>query len=183
MFNGADFIGIDRDPRKIFLPKDGTPLEDIRKEAALKNKFSSVEEYELAVKYHKNRIFDPETYYYFAINEYPDKLLFNPNSLLLNDALNQFTNSLYLYSEMDKTRKKVEDLTKDEAKIKLTTDAKKRDELIHELTMKKKAFVKYLKKKKALEDNESIRNMVVPEANQSFFNTDESDPIFLLNDY
>jgi len=183
MFNGADFIGLDRDPIKIFLPKDGTTLEEVKKEAASKNKFSSVEEYELAVKYHKNRIFDPETYYYFAINGYPDKLMFNPNSLLFNESLNQFTNSLYLYSEMDKTRKKVEDLTEDEAKIKLTNDAEKRDTLIHELTLKKKAFVKYLKKKKALADNESIRNMIVPEPNQSYFNTDESDPIFLLNDY
>jgi len=181
MFNGADFIGVDRDPIKVPPRDDNKTPSELRQEAAIKNKFKTVAEYELALKYHKNRIFDPDTYYYFVINGYPDDLLFNQNSLLLDESLNQFTNSYYLYSEIEKTRNKVEDFTKDEMKIRLLSDAKKREELRKELTLKKKSFVKYLKNKKAIEENEQIRNMVIPDNKQRSLNLDNTDPIDLLS--
>jgi hypothetical protein len=183
MFNGADIIGVDRDPIKS-PPRDyNKTLNEIKQETAIKYNFRSVAEYELALHYHKNRIFDPNTYYYFVINGYPDNLLFDQHSLLNNASLNQFTNSYYLYSEIEKTRNKVEDFTRDEMKIRLLKDAQKREELVKELTLKKKSFVKYLKTKKAIEENEPIRNMIVPDQKQSRLNLDESDPIGLLNNF
>lgn len=102
-FFGSDFIGVSREPARGFGIKKEDELNYIAK-----NKFKDKKELEKARLLNRTRIFDPNTYYYYNIDKYPQKLPFNSINLQKNDV-NNVINSLLLSNEIDKTRNFVED--------------------------------------------------------------------------
>ena len=68
-FFAADFIGINREPSRRIVETPQEKEERI-KELIMKGEFKSVQEYESMLNYHKARIFDPNTYYYYKLDKY-----------------------------------------------------------------------------------------------------------------
>jgi hypothetical protein len=102
-FFACDFIGINREPQRVFdIP------EDKFKEYIAKKGYGSKEEYQQDLKLHKSRIFDPESYYYYKINAYPHELQIDKN-ILFKKEINNLYNSFLLYKEVENTKKYVEE--------------------------------------------------------------------------
>lgn len=104
-FFGSDFLGISREPQIGF---------NMDKEAEMnyiaKNKFETQEEYEKAKILNKSRIFDPNTYYYYNIDIYPNNLPIPSNhSKLVSDTINRMMNSVIIHEEMNNARNYIEE--------------------------------------------------------------------------
>lgn len=102
-FFGADFVGVNREPMRIIK----NPDERIEKLIS-QGEFNSKNEYEDALKRHKSRIFDPESYYYFKLDNYPSELPINQESILKNVGMNKLLNSILIHNEIENTKKVVE---------------------------------------------------------------------------
>lgn len=102
-FIGCDFLGIYREPQR---GGSGTNKED-EMNYIIKNKFKNKQELEMARVLNRTRLFDPETYYYYNINEYPQTI--RNIELLKKDAFNRMFNSISLYNEINNARKFVDE--------------------------------------------------------------------------
>lgn len=136
-FFGADFIGVNREPTRFM--KKGTEAERT-KELILKGEFENEYEYNVARDYNKSRIFDPKSYYNYNIDIYPDRLPFPEKKLVDNKELNKFLNSTFVYSEIENVKNFVE---------------------------KNRVINTYLKSKKAIMENSSIKEAIIPESRQA----------------
>ncbi len=106
-FYGADFIGTDREPwRFVNIDWDN---DDSLRETATRHNFSTLEEYREAHTFHKHRIFDPESYYYYNINRYPRELSIDTEILLRNNPINNLYNGILMSLEIDRTKGFIEE--------------------------------------------------------------------------
>jgi hypothetical protein len=122
-FFGADFIGVNQSRRQ------GGPnkkKEEDRVNALIaKGEFKDRQDYQHAYRAHHNRIFDPDSYYYYKPDKYPRNLGVDPD-FVIRDSINRLYNSALLRSEIDRTRSELGNIN---------------------------LLKPYLKKKKALMDN------------------------------
>lgn len=128
-FFSADFIGVTRNPLRLM----ENPEERI-KELIAKGEFSNEEEYKEALKLHRARIFDPESYYYYKIDKYPYGLPLDRNILLNRGEINKLLNSVLIYEEVERTKKFIEE---------------------------QKTVRPYVKSKKALEENKDVLDNII----------------------
>ena len=105
-----------------------------RTQRLLREGFESEAEYNTALQYHRSRIFDPESYYYYRIDRYPRNLPLSPQVILNNQEINRLVNNAYMYAEIERTKQVVEE-----------------DEYIKP----------YVKTKEAIEDNKTIMDNIV----------------------
>ena len=133
-FFSADFIGINREPPRRIIETPQEKEERIR-ELIMKGEYKTVLEFEKTLQYHKARIFDPNTYYYYRLDKYPYKLPLKREMLLKRDV-NKLLNSIVLYKEVENTKQFVEQ-------------------------QDKKVLIPYLKTKKAVEEHEEILEGIV----------------------
>jgi hypothetical protein len=86
-------------------PKEDPKIREKRMEELLiKKEFKNEEEYKKAVKLNKSRVFDPESYYYQSINNYPHQLSFDTELLLNRIEINKLLNSVLIHTEVEKTK-------------------------------------------------------------------------------
>jgi len=135
-FFAADFIGINREPSRRVVETPDEKEERI-KELVMRGEYKSEQEFEETLKYHKARIFDPATYYYFRLDKYPRTLPFREEMLLRSDV-NKLFNSIVLYREVENTKQFVEQ-------------------------QDKKVLLPYIKKKKAVEEHKEILAGIIGE--------------------
>ncbi len=122
-FFAADFIGVNRDPPPP--PMDDSNIKKIINKLIQEGKIKDEKEYYEVLTLNKQRLFDPDSYYYYRVDKYPHNLSFDGNQLL-NTKKNKLYNSTLIYNEIEATKKKV----REEKNIK-----------------------PYIKNKKALEEN------------------------------
>ena len=132
-FFAADFIGINREPPRII----EDPEERI-KELIMKGEYRNEEEYKETLKYHKARIFDPNTYYYYRLDRYPSSLPFEKNLLLKKIELNKMLNSVILYQEIENTKQFVEEQKVAIPYIKHKKAIQEHKEILEEIKIEKK---------------------------------------------
>ena len=77
----------------------------------MKGEYKTIQEFEKTLSYHKSRIFDPSTYYYYRLDKYPHKLPLSEEVLLKRDV-NKLLNSIILYREVENTKQFVEEQDK-----------------------------------------------------------------------
>jgi len=135
-FFAADFIGINREPSRRIVETPQEKEERI-KELIMKGEYKSMQEYESMLNYHKARIFDPNTYYYYRLDKYPYKLPLTKKILLKKDV-NKMLNSIVLFKEVENTKHFIEQ-------------------------QEEKLLIPYIKKKKAIEENEEILQGITTE--------------------
>ena len=95
--------------------------------------YRNIEEYEKMRLYHKSRIFDPNSYYYYMIFKYPHTLDIDRNSLF-DKNINKLFNSVLIHSEVERTKGYIN---------------------------QKGSLKEYLKGKRALQDNEDIVDKII----------------------
>lgn len=135
-FFAADFIGVNREPLRII---DENQDERIN-ELIMKGEFESRKDYDDSLKYHKSRILDPESYYYYNIDKYPHKINIDKNLNLDDVQINKLVNSILIHSEVERTKNFVEN---------------------------KKIIKPYVKNKKALEETKIINDLPIEGETQS----------------
>ncbi|MHA1300797.1 MAG: hypothetical protein ACTSO9_15375 [Candidatus Helarchaeota archaeon] len=101
-FFSPDFIGVNRSPPRVIPDPD-----EMIKKVLSKGEFKSELEYKKALIFHKTRLFDPESYYYYNIDKYPHILSIDKKNLL-KDEVNRLINSILVYSEIENTKNFVE---------------------------------------------------------------------------
>lgn len=108
-FNGADFIGINKSRF------DDTPgFNSAGEKADYKHALDlgiTLAQYKLMRSFHKYRLFDPNSYYYYNLNSYPRDLPTDIELLRTNEGVNQTLNGLLLYSEIEQTRQYALEIT------------------------------------------------------------------------
>ncbi len=104
-FFGADFIGINREPRSW---RDFNSEEDFNSYIKKKG-FENEIEYNKAKLLEKTRLFDQNSYYYYNFDKHPNKSLFDENFVLGNIENNRFLNSILLFDEITKVKNYVSD--------------------------------------------------------------------------
>lgn len=136
-FLNGDIIGASREPPRI--PGKEKTTDDLEKQG-----FSSMSDYKTAVKLHKNRIFNPSTYYYHKITDFNQKEIEGYNLNELTDRIkNKALNDYIKFNELDNLKHVYE--TKGEIKS-------------------------YLKKKDMFLENENIFNEIASQdQNYSLF--------------
>lgn len=129
----TDFVGINREPIRMF---NKEKMDDKIRERVMKGEFRSKQDFEKELVLHKSRLFDPETYYYYKITKYPREFPV-PNSLIVkNKEINRLVNSILLFSEIERTKRHVEE---------------------------HKHVKPYLKTKKSLTDNPNVIDGIIDE--------------------
>jgi hypothetical protein len=98
-FVGGDIIGGNREPLRIIT--DGDLNEYIEKLG-----FEDKNEYEKAKNLHKNRIFDPSTYFYYTPIHHPNlpEEIFNRTELIKNENKNKALDSYLKTKEVEKVK-------------------------------------------------------------------------------
>ena len=143
-FLGADFIGTER-----FGGTHNSNSNDPEylESQALKNNYSSVEEYKQALMYHSTRLFNPKTYYYHSLNCYPEEI--DADKFLNSKKVHyKLKNSMLLYQEVENTKIFIQETTTDPSQT-------------------KKQLKEYLNKKSMIKENEVIRNSIIPQRIQA----------------
>jgi hypothetical protein len=154
-FNGADFIGVNRSTKRI--PNKKIDWEEIAKV----NNYDTVDEYKLANLLHKNRIIDPSSYYYCTLDAYPSDMS-TEFDVLTREHTNKLINSVLLNSEINKVKTIVEESKPTNVKntiLKAKLD-KKQD--FKAASMQSRSLRRYLKEKQAINDNQTIKDLIVP---------------------
>ncbi|MHA1651634.1 MAG: hypothetical protein ACTSYB_15690 [Candidatus Helarchaeota archaeon] len=132
-FFAADFIGINMKPIRVFKK----PIDEIIEESIMKGEFQSKQQYQLAQKLHKSRIFDPESYYYYNINIYPHSLPFNRDSLLNKEEMNKLVNSTILFGEIERTKRALEDQKRIHPYLKNKLGLKENSDILDKIIIEK----------------------------------------------
>lgn len=101
-FVGCDFLGISREP-----PVGGGTNKSDADYVEMYG-LNDVNELKHMRLLNRNRLFDPETYYYYNIENYPHKLSL-PEKLLMNDDFNRIINCKILDSEINLSKNYVKD--------------------------------------------------------------------------
>ncbi len=140
-FFAAGFIGVNREPPRVI----EDPEERIMK-YIMRGEFKSEDEYKEALRLHKSRIFDPESYYYYRIDKYPHELPYRKDILLKRDKLNRLVNSIIIHREVERTKNIVEE---------------------------QKIIKPYLKNKEAFKENNYILDEIIKEKSKT--NTKQQD--------
>ena len=98
-FNG-DIIGANKEPTR---PGGMEPDADFY----VKKGFRDKTEYQRALRLHKGRIFDPDSYYYYTVPEYPQPSLrgFSQNDLINNKEKNIALDNLIKFKEVENVKK------------------------------------------------------------------------------
>ncbi|MDD3753540.1 MAG: hypothetical protein PHQ17_03135 [Methanobacterium sp.] len=135
-FVGADFIGVNETPPGFF-NKDAQARIDQR---IAQGEFKDKIDYLRAKDLNRSRIFDPGSYYYTNLENYPNKLPFDKNTLIKNSEINKFLNSVIINGEVLRTKEYV----KNNGKIK-----------------------PYLQNKKCFNENEHILDTIIEKSRQS----------------
>jgi hypothetical protein len=163
-FNGADFVGINKS-RYDDMPIFGNEMQESdRKHAA--DLEITYDQYLEMRSLHKNRLFDPLSYYYYNLNLYPHELPLDYNLLRNNESINRIANGVLLYSEIERTKqfalehtpKNVEKAIKKEQK-----DKQKRKDI------QKNPLKEYVEKLQGLKDYPRIKEEITNPMRQSTF--------------
>lgn len=132
-FFAAGFIGINRSPQRAFSETPEQREERIRG-LITKGDYESEKDYLRSLEFNQRRIFDPDSYYYYKIDKYLLNLPLTQHSLLKRE-INQLYNSILLFGEIEKTKHFIEE---------------------QEQSHNKKSIIPYIKKKKAIQENDDI---------------------------
>lgn len=132
-FFAADFIGISREPPPP--PIDETATQKTINKLIQEGKIKDSDEYINIQKLNKQRLFDPESYYYYRVDKYPHKLILDKSALLDELKINKLYNSIILYNEVETARRTISE---------------------------QKEIKPYVKSKKALEENK-VENKKISE--------------------
>lgn len=98
-FFGADFIGVNRGGQG-----GGELTEEKLNELVAKYGYNTKEEYLEALNYHRNRLFDPTSYYYYKMSSYPNSLPPKSELLIKHGEINKLFNSSVQNKEVDNTK-------------------------------------------------------------------------------
>jgi hypothetical protein len=168
-FNGADFIGINKnkyDDMPIF-GSDFRRTNDAKRADELN---LTIDEYNEMRVLNKNRLFDPNSYYYYNLDQYPQYLPLDLH-LLTNESINAIQNGILLTSEIERTRefvleanpKNVEKEVKKELKERKTNEPRK------------KTLIDYIDNLQGIKDNPVIRRAITNSTVQANFFDDIVD--------
>ena len=142
----------------------GFATEDTIEKILKEYHFSSKKEYQDAFRLHKNRIFDPNSYYYYTCGDYPQALPYE-KGLLLNDSFNKLLNSILQYQEVSLVKKYVE-----ENKPKnVEKDVIKQKQVKSRVDTKIFDLKEYIEKKQAVIDNKEVKEAIFPKTVQTEF--------------
>jgi len=163
-FNGADFIGINKsmyDDMPIFGP-DFKRTNDSKLAVKLGITIDELNRLKLL---NKNRVFDPTSYYYYTIEEYP-KLLPLDSTLLTNEGVNSIQNSILLSQEIKQTRDFVLENNPKLIEKEIRNEMNKRKSG----KPRKKTLIDYIDRLQGMKDNPIIRRAITNTSIQSNFN-------------
>jgi hypothetical protein len=150
-FNGADFVGINKGK---YEDNPGFSSEGEKRDfEQARNLGISLEKYKAMKQFHKNRLFDPNSYYYYNLNLYPRDLPQNVD--LLNESVNQISNGILLYSEIERTRAYALEIAPKNVETAIKKELKEKQK-----SNPHKSLKDYILSKQALVDFPQLRNQL-----------------------
>lgn len=171
-FNGADFIGINSG-RYDDSPGFSSEGEKADFKHAINLKIS-LAQYKLMKSLHKNRLFDPNTYYYYNLDSYPRDLPTDLELLRTNDSINRIANGVLLYGEIERTRKYAIEIAPKNLGKAFEQEIKVRRTLQPKI---KRTLKEYLELKQGLNDNPIIRDGITDSASRQLTFFDEIEEL------
>ena len=154
-FNGADFIGINKS-RFDDMPIFGDDAQKADYKHAL-DLGITLDQYKLMRSLHKNRLFDPSSYYYYNLNLYPHDLPTDTDLLITNESVNRIANGVLLYSEIERTKQLALELAPKNVERAIKKDLKEKQPPKEK---PKKTLKDYLDSKQAMMDFPIIRDEI-----------------------
>ncbi|GEM_PF-811565 len=154
-FNGADFIGINKGRYD-----DSPGFKSEGEKADYKHASDlgiTLDQYKLMKAFHKNRLFDPNSYYYYNLNSYPRDLPTDIDLLRTNESINQIANGILLYSEIERTRLYALEIAPKNVEKAIKKDLKEKQGSKSKL---KKTLKDYIETKQGMKDFPIIRNEI-----------------------
>jgi len=158
-FNGADFIGINKGRYD-----DMPGFKSEGEKADYKNALElgiPLDQYKLMKILHKNRLFDPNSYYYYNLNVYPRDLSTDINLLRTDESVNQITNGILLYSEIERTRRYALEIAPKNIEKEIKKELKEKQGIKPKV---KKTLKEYIESKQGMKDFPLIRDGITDTA-------------------
>jgi hypothetical protein len=166
-FNGADFIGINKS-RFDDMPIFG----DAAKKADYKHAIDlgiTLDQYKMMRTLHKNRLFDPSSYYYYNLDLYPNDLPTDTDLLRTNESVNRIANGVLLYSEIERTKQFALEISPRDVQKGINKDLKEKQTTKEK---PKKTLKDYIETKQGMKDFPIIKDEITDlKPKQSTFDT------------
>lgn len=154
-FNGADFVGITKS-RFEDMPIFGSDMEKADYKHAT-DLGITLDQYKLMRTLHKNRLFDPSSYYYYNLNLYPDDLPTDIDLLRTNESVNRIANGVLLYSEIERTKEFALEIAPKNVEKAIKKGLKEKQESKEKA---KKTLKDYIETKQGMKDYPLIRDEI-----------------------